>query len=250
MGAEVGTMVTKRWVIPACPADSESHDVQIRHDTVMGDRVLLVDGKVVHKAVKFLDDGDRFPVKIGDREGIVTIAVNSINFAYTFEFDGKMYTEQMEDLPPTELKLNIAVTGHKSQVVLNNSVVMYTVVTSLGKDLESSVDKRFSEVAALDAAVRTYYIGNHLLANIPKLPPKSFKWWTDHSSAQFCEGRARALDNYFRQLIKIPRMSHNPELREFLFPDADTRQRLIEHARGRDTNNTEQKSGQANEPTS
>lgn len=65
------------------------------------------------------------------------------------------------------------------------------------------------------------YAGNHLQANLPKLPPKRLRLLQDHSSEAFLQERREGLEAYLRKLLALPGTTHKLAFRRFLELDAE-----------------------------
>jgi hypothetical protein len=116
----------------------------------------------------------------------------------------------------TNIEIKVQVAGY----VVEGDVVKY-LLNARALDTKSTVRKRFSEIDELDSLIKNSFRNNHLYTNLPELPSKIF--FGDKKSAEFCEGRVRDLNLYFNSLLRIPHMNANKELRQFLFPDIESR---------------------------
>lgn len=216
--------VSRAWKIDPTTSDPHRHDVQLRHNTFSGDRIVLLDGAVVYQARKFLDDGDEISVSIGERAGVVKISYGVV-FSYGFTLDGEFIPAQsMTAVQEDKVNLDIKVTAFK----VTDQVVTYTIATRAdvgdGKLGEKSVvHKRFSELDKLDTLVRSAYFDNHLSENIPEFPPKYNSFMTDHLTVEFCTTRKGEIERYLRLLSSLPGITNNPDFRTFLYPNLEMR---------------------------
>lgn len=59
----MGVETSKNWtILDGDPA--MRHFIQLKHNKFSGTREVVVDGAIVHKGQKVLDDGDEFPIKV------------------------------------------------------------------------------------------------------------------------------------------------------------------------------------------
>lgn len=216
----MGSAVTKNWEVEAGGA---KHVVQLRHHTFSGRREVLVDGEVVWEALKFLDDGDEIPVRVGGRDGTIYISVDSVDFEYALVFDGAEVRDMVAtvrehrdhdvdvSVPRVEVRKPA---GDEPQ---RDTLVVYRLEVRLG-ERRLGLWKRFSDFCELDARVRSAFAGNHLLANLPRMPARSIKWFVDHSAPDFVEARRQRLEEYIRRLVVVPKVMDLPDVQLFFRP--------------------------------
>jgi hypothetical protein len=153
---------------------------------------------------------------IGTRGGRVKISV-SLVYTYICIFDGHVLPEVMESkVVGTDIDITVTVTGYR----VEGDVVKYAL-NARASVIRSTVYKRFSEIDELDSLIKNSYHDNHLYTNLPELPSKIY--FGDQKSVEFCEKRATDLQIYYNSLLRIPRISTNKDLRQFLFPDIESR---------------------------
>ena len=73
--------------------------------------------------------------------------------------------------------------------------------------------KRYNDFDELYTLAYSAYFGNQLAANVPKPPGKTLRRRTD---AAFIESRRASLESFLQQLLRVPRMGHNPDVLLFL----------------------------------
>ena len=216
------TTESKYWTINPCEQDPHPHEVILRHNTFTGARDILIDGQSVHQSSKFIDDGDNLPITIGERKGTIKIFAN-MYFQYELKFDGETIQEDMENNESlTDVKLTIRVTGFNQE----GSNVTYSIETK-ALDVKCVVNKRFSEIDDLDSKIKISLKNSHFAENLPSFPEKKLALFTDHTSQDFLEGRRQDLHRYFQNLVGVPRVIQNKDLRLFLFPDLEQRRSVF-----------------------
>ncbi len=107
-----------------------------------------------------------------------------------------------------------------SAQVLRSEHVVYQVNVTNVKRRQSfqqwTVLKRFSDVCALDAALRTALAAQpQVLLELPALPPKYSKYLFDHLDPDFIEHRRILLESYLKRIIAIRAVHKNPTWLEF-----------------------------------
>ncbi len=99
----------------------------------------------------------------------------------------------------------------------DESVVLYQIEairTSDGKTAD--ICRRFKEFFDLHEDISSAYVGNHLANSLPKLPRRGIKLFSDHLDPLFVEKRRNLLQTYLRALMKVPRVTINPEFLNFI----------------------------------
>eukprot|EP01047_Picozoa_sp_COSAG01_P099436 COSAG01_NODE_29452_length_637_cov_0.825279_1_plen_157_part_10 len=73
--------------------------------------------------------------------------------------------------------------------------------------------KRYSDFDELYTLAYSAYFYHQLASNVPKPPGRTMRRRTDD---EFIESRRAALEHFLQQLLRVPRMGHNPDVLLFL----------------------------------
>lgn len=228
----MGNSVVKTWTVPANAVDDRTHKVQLTHHNFSGERSLTVDGVETYKATQFIDTGDDIRVQIGEKSGMLRIRTSELMFEYTFSFDGKQYTDDMQ-LLNTDGKLD-ELMAHMTCSVYTTTVdaagvVWYHIKYDLENGNPRVAQKRYSALFALYEKVESAYVDTHLSENLPAFPPRSLKLFQDHKAREFREERRIAIDTWLNKLVKVPRIGMNIDLQMFFVPDSTERATIFDN---------------------
>jgi hypothetical protein len=166
---------------------------------------------------------DTLRVKVGSTDVVVRIAlVNTFGYSYRCEVNGSIIKEANEELPDETLPtydMSIPTTQVVSQVTdgKTESVVIYNIESVRSVDGRvARKSRRFKDFFDLQEDVSSAFVGNHLSNSLPRLPRRGVKIISDHLDPLFVEGRRMELQSFLRSLVKIPRVSNNPEFLQFI----------------------------------
>jgi hypothetical protein len=141
-------------------------------------------------------------------------------FRYVFRLDGESIPDDLSTGPQVKDVASVEVRIPRYEVKLDDkgeSVVWYEVVVVMDGHEEKAVRlyRRFSEFSNLNDKIRSAFVDNHLLDNVPPFPPKHPKLLFDHTSPAFLDARREELETYIRRLVQVPRVVHNPDFLRF-----------------------------------
>ena len=114
---------------------------------------------------------------------------------------------------------------NKEKMGKSQHVVMYQIKTVLyeegtfgkGEALSTVIVlKRFSDFVKMYHELKSAFCGTHLYSNVPNLPPKQNKLFSDHFNPLFIERRKQGLSLFLRKVLALPRAAKNPDVRMFL----------------------------------
>lgn len=78
---------------------------------------------------------------------------------------------------------------------LSNGTTYYSICCG-SEDVNYVVLRRYSDFVDLDNLIR------RKCPCLPLLPPKKFKWWTNHLDEDFVKNRQESLQQYLQRLIE------------------------------------------------
>ncbi len=202
--------------------------VQLRHNTYSGHRFVIVDGieerstQGTSSVISLRGNGaDVMKVSL-DKGIMITVRIalmSNFGFSYRCDMDGTILKEANEIIGE-EIKESYESNVLSTEVVSNvkgEGVVWYHVQTTRASDGKvSSRSRRFKEFYELSDDVHSAFVGNHLVNDLPKLPSRGIKYFSDHLDPLFVERRRMQLHTYLRALEKIPRVSRLPQYLSFI----------------------------------
>ena len=166
--------VTRTWTYTAPVEDEKAgvnHIIQLRHHTILGDRVLLLDNKHVSSgsATFVRKHAHTIDFEVEGKAGVVTISNKALkSFRYTCVLDGVELPEQSEyvALPKKETTVFVRVNGP----IVDGRTNAWYEVESESPTQSLRCHKRFSEFVSLDDLIKMSLSGTHMLKSMPQLP--------------------------------------------------------------------------------
>ncbi|KAJ8598690.1 hypothetical protein CTAYLR_003112 [Chrysophaeum taylorii] len=138
---------------------------------------------------------------------MVTIQRFGIGFRYACLVDGRPIPEA-STVPSSGFQARV--TGHVTARDSGASTEWYAVESA-----GTTVHRRFRDFVELDESVMAALCGHHMRSSLPRLPPKKFKFTTDHRDPEFLAQRARDLDVYVRRLCDMKHAWAAPSMAPF-----------------------------------
>jgi hypothetical protein len=170
--------------------------------------LVTVDGSIVYDKTKLFANGDVIQFQVGGEVAMLNIGTRVGGFTYQLTVANTVILDLMSRVAAVHT-VKAKVVGHelRNEAVMGpvaadgGAVVMYRVEIRRGDAVEDvrQVWRRFRTIAALDAKVRAVYAGSHLLDNLPRLPSKEWKWYTDHLEIGFVLNREALLTTYMER---------------------------------------------------
>mmetsp|Transcript_15512 Transcript_15512/g.19852 ORF Transcript_15512/g.19852 Transcript_15512/m.19852 type:complete len:395 (-) Transcript_15512:194-1378(-) len=216
--------VNRTWIFQD-PETSKEHIVTLYHDTISGVRCAMLDyeeipGSMGTSMIFGSSGGTTLVFTVNGKTGFVRISRRGlVGFRYECVINGEEVPEStahVSDNSEERYTVNIkqAVTTKSESV---NIIAWYEIETVRPSDeVTTIVHRRFKDFTSLDAEIRAALKGNHLSSSLPRLPSKSVKLLTTHSSPEFIEERRADLELYLRKLINMPHVPQMYQLHSFL----------------------------------
>jgi len=222
-----GTITSRSWRVS--DVHGEQHIVQLRHNNVSGRRVVLVDGREISNSLKIIDAEENIPFNIGTKRGMVMIRIDYFTFTYECRYEGRPMPEMTFDIrDQKDTNYSCSIPSVAVENIRGKRVAVFRVEMTCDGRTEV-FRKRFRDFATFDTFIRGGYDGHHLLQNLPKLPPKQMSLFVDHFSKSFLEERRKQLEIYVNKLVKIPKVTSNPDFIAFLCKRKSPKQRDLKN---------------------
>jgi len=213
-------MYTKIWHVGS---QSSKVAVVLRHDTLIKSKRIFVQGKCVADLSSEKFDHESF-VPIGGG-AVVVLKVKcrgifSTSYEYELLYHGTVIPEYTDIKDSADsCKLNAWITD----AVVDDTGVAFIVSATLrrkgsasGAEVIAKTEKRYSDFLMLHRMVTSAYRGNAVVERVPTLPPRQFKIAVNHSNPEFLRQRRDELNTYLIKLSKMPRITYNPDMLQFL----------------------------------
>eukprot|EP00472_Partenskyella_glossopodia_P009426 CAMPEP_0197514992 /NCGR_PEP_ID=MMETSP1318-20131121/260_1 /TAXON_ID=552666 /ORGANISM="Partenskyella glossopodia, Strain RCC365" /LENGTH=244 /DNA_ID=CAMNT_0043063235 /DNA_START=153 /DNA_END=887 /DNA_ORIENTATION=+ len=163
-----------------------------------------------------MDAEENIKFEVGGKEGVVMIRIDYFTFTYECRYDGESVPEMTFDVMDyKEKNYTCRIPTHKVINIKGKKVAVFKIEMYLEGKREV-FRKRYRDFAVFDEYLRGSFEGHHLLQNLPRLPPKQLKLFTDHFSAEFLQQRCQQLEDYVNKLVLIPKVVANPDFIRFL----------------------------------
>jgi len=231
--------VTRTWRVGA-----RHVPVQLYHNTISGDRWLSVDGIEVPGTVGSHFGPIAAPTVLSfeaeGASGRVTITTAGAPFArvrYAASFAGAELVEDNAAAAAADaaaaaagaggaaaaadgagaLRIAVEAVDMAADEQTGRADVAWFRVRSVRESdrRETVVHRRFNNFVALAEAVRSAYQGSALLASVPELPSRGFRFLEDQTSPAFLEKRRWLLQSFLYKLELLPRARQNTDFCSF-----------------------------------
>lgn len=227
-------LVTKHWKLRAS-ADKPTFFLSVRHYSLtklyvlsVSGLLVMVNGKVVYRYVEPIGEKHDVPFKLSGHSGRLSLEVtpetkDKKNKKYTYTlFYGLDKTRRHDYLTDTAVNDDVedlseagvlSVLRGDQMSIDGTPVQMYDVAVKTATQ-DKLVPKRFKDFDTLHRAVRSAFLdaGEEFIEELPKLPGKTFM---KKSGDEFIEKRRGELETYIVELLKVDKMSFNPDVRGF-----------------------------------
>ena len=216
------SMETRIWVV-----DGGKHIVSVRNYTGGAHLEVYLDTELVYSGANSKKKQRRKVPLPDGRAGICQIANTSgQSFGYEFSLEGEVIPEDTDGVwdPSSELRPDLASCVSVPVVRLGDAsdgpdmlgVAMYKLCLE-PRDTDDfprrAEWKRYNDFDELYTLAYSAYFYHQLAANVPRPPGKTMFRKTDDA---FLETRRRDLEQFVQQLLRVPRMGHNPDVLLFL----------------------------------
>ena len=205
-----GIVTTRNWHLSFEDASlgrrTRKFKVLLRHGTVAGVFIVLVNGIPILKGIvpvtarvfsaHFTVDGKQGEISFDGTE--------SVNFSHKLHIDNEFCSEMRnvkdsgiieEDIP-----ISVSIPNFSRISDSTGQYIMYQLLVTTKFQKHSMVERRFSDLAQFDLSIRSS-LRQHLLVNMPSLPPKINAPWIDQQSDSFVSGRRILMEKYLNDLI-------------------------------------------------
>ena len=214
------TVETRVWQV-----DGGAHIVSVRHYTGGAVLEVYLDAELLHSA-STAKKMVRRKVPLPDgRVGVLHVRL-SPSLSYSFSLEGEEIpgdtdgvwdpaSERRPDLDQCVTvpvaRLGTAIDGEGMAGVALYKVCLTPRATD---DFAARAEwKRYNDFDELYTLAYSAYFYHQLASNVPKPPGKTMCRRTDD---EFIESRRGALEHFLQQLLRVPRMGHNPDVLLFL----------------------------------
>ncbi len=214
------TVETRIWQV-----DGGAHIVSVRNYTGGAVLEVYLDAELLHKASTARKRIRRKVALPDGRSGVVEVTLDP-DLSYSFSLDGEEIPGDTDGLwdPASErrpdldqcVSVPVARLGTASDGEGMAGVALYKVCLTprATDDFAARAEwKRYNDFDELYTLAYSAYFYHQLASNVPKPPGKTMRRRTDD---EFIESRRAALEHFLQQLLRVPRMSHNPDVLLFL----------------------------------
>jgi len=213
------SFLKKIWTIPNDDDKDHPFRVELTHYPTSGRKMVLVNGKVVLNDNKFSQE---LRVRFTKNHiGKLLITSKHNVHQYVLEFRGKIYYDDLATVQEhSDIEMKFSIPSYIHRMDGKGTEAIYYVI-HVYKDGIPEMDpdpKRFREFVILDAALRGYFKEHTLLENLPLMPPRHFRIWTNHFNSKFIEQRRQLLEIYLNKLAKIAKVTSHPAFLQFVKP--------------------------------
>ena len=218
------SMETRIWVV-----DGGKRIVSVRNYTGGAHLELYLDTELIFSGANSKKKQRRKVTLPDGRAGVCQIRAASTvgeSFAYEFSLEGEVIPEDTDGVwdPSSELRPDLASCVSVPVVRLGEAsdgpgmvgVAMYKLCLE-PRDTDDfprrAEWKRYNDFDELYTLAYSAYFYHQLAANVPRPPGKTMFRKTDNA---FLETRRGELEHFIQQLLRVPRMGHNPDVLLFL----------------------------------
>jgi hypothetical protein len=211
---------TRIWQV-----DGGAHVVSVRNYTGGAVLEVYLDAEMVHSGPNSKKKQRRKVALPDGRSGVVQIC-STPAYSYEFTLEGEVVpgdtdgvwdpsSERRPDLDQC-VSVPVARLGSASDGEGMEGVALYKVCLEPrpADDFPARAEwKRYNDFDELYTLAYSAYFYHQLASNVPKPPGKTMRRRTDDA---FVETRRAALEHFLQQLLRVPRMGHNPDVLLFL----------------------------------
>lgn len=227
------TIETRVWQI-----DGGAHIVSARVYTGGVGIEVYLDGEAMHYVSSAANRVRRKVTLPDGRTGVVQLIRDPKSYSFTLEGEevpGDLegaWDPSSERRPDLDRCVSVPVVrlGTASDGEGMEGVALYKVCLNprATDDFAARAEwKRYNDFDELYTLAYSVYLSHQLASNVPQPPGKTWRRRTDDA---FLETRRAELEHFLQQLLRVPRMGHNPDVLMFLgILDGPTYQLMGDH---------------------
>jgi hypothetical protein len=214
------TVETRIWQV-----DGGAHTVSVRNYTGGSSLEVYLDAELVHTASTAKKRMRRKVALPDGRSGLVEVTFHP-SLSYSFSLDGEeipgdtdgVWDPASERRPDLDQCVSVPVarlgTASDGEEMVGVALYKVCLTPRATDDFAARAEwKRYNDFDELYTLAYSAYFYHQLASNVPKPPGKTMRRRTDD---EFLETRRAALEHFLQQLLRVPRMGHNPDVLLFL----------------------------------